>query len=174
MQSIYIGRSFADGGESVLFQSELIARLSGFASTKRAGRSGEGERFHHAHKACVMAQRSLCAGRRFRRSESGRKNRPAPFEMTGWRGRREKSGEIKSRPKVMKEENTTGLTLRLRSGRGTAATGRKWRHEVAATGKIAGLKTGHYKWRRGKAGAGLLHSKNGKKLQDWEKRECCW
>jgi len=35
--------------------------------------------------------------------------------MTGWRGRREKSGEIKSRPKVMKEENTTGLTLRLRS-----------------------------------------------------------
>jgi len=52
--------------------------------------------------------------------------------------------------------------------RETAATGRKWRHEVAATGKIAGLKTGHYKWRRGKAGAGLLHSKNGKKLQDWE------
>ena len=58
--------------------------------------------------------------------------------------------------------------------RETAATGRKWRHEVAATGKIAGLKTGHYKWRRGKAGAGLLHSKDGEKLQDWEKRECCW
>ena len=30
-----------------------------------------------------MVQRSLCAGRRFRKSESGRKNRPAPFEMTG-------------------------------------------------------------------------------------------
>jgi hypothetical protein len=28
---------------------------------------------------------SLCAGRRIRRSECGRKNRPAPFEMTGWR-----------------------------------------------------------------------------------------
>src|SRR5216683_6272900 len=26
---------------------------------------------------------SLCAGRRFRRSESGRKSRPAPLEMTG-------------------------------------------------------------------------------------------
>src|SRR6266851_6106023 len=34
---------------------------------------------------------SLCAGRRFRRSESGRKNRPAPFEMTGWGGGREHS-----------------------------------------------------------------------------------
>jgi hypothetical protein len=35
---------------------------------------------------------SFCAGRRFRRSESGRKNRPAPFEMTmvgvkSWRGK---------------------------------------------------------------------------------------
>ena len=29
---------------------------------------------------------SLCAGRRIRRSECGRENRPAPFEMTvvGW------------------------------------------------------------------------------------------
>jgi hypothetical protein len=27
---------------------------------------------------------SLCAGRRFRGSESGRKSRPAPFGMTGW------------------------------------------------------------------------------------------
>jgi len=32
---------------------------------------------------------SLYAGRHFRRSESGRENRPAPFEMTG--GRREKA-----------------------------------------------------------------------------------
>jgi polyphosphate glucokinase len=32
-----------------------------------------------------MGQRSLCAGGRFRRSESEGKNRPAPFEMTGWK-----------------------------------------------------------------------------------------
>src|SRR5229473_3021164 len=34
-----------------------------------------------------MVQRFLCAGRRIRRSECGRKSRPAPFEMTGGCGR---------------------------------------------------------------------------------------
>jgi len=52
----------------------------------------EEERFHRSQRTWAMGRRSLCAGRRIhpaksagwrrvRRSECGRKSRPAPFEM---------------------------------------------------------------------------------------------
>src|SRR6202043_286919 len=64
------------------------------------------ERFHHAHRPCVMVQGSHCAGRRFRRSESERENRPAPFEKTGG-GRVEK--QI---PRCARNDGSGGRTAR--------------------------------------------------------------
>ena len=54
------------------------------------GDEGEERREISLRTKRAMAQRSLCASRPLRRSEVGRKSRPAPFEMTGgWAGSNE-------------------------------------------------------------------------------------
>jgi len=47
---------------------------------------------------------SLYAGRRFRRSESGRKSRPAPFEMTGGEVRGYNLGHFRVKKAILEEE----------------------------------------------------------------------
>ena len=51
---------------------------------------------------------SLYAGRRFRRSESGRKSRPAPFEMTGGEVRGYNLGHFRVKKAVLEERIMCG------------------------------------------------------------------
>jgi len=52
---------------------------------RRVPAHGTKRREISSRKMRGMVKRSLCAGRRIHRSECGRKNRPARFEMTAWR-----------------------------------------------------------------------------------------
>ena len=54
---------------------------------EKRGGFGQRRREISSRKGRGMEKRSHCAGRPFRRSEAGRKSRPAPFEMTEGEGR---------------------------------------------------------------------------------------
>src|SRR5213082_1014633 len=66
---------------SLATMKELRKRLGDRPERKRRGMTTLP--FRGANAECKRREISLCAGRRIRRSECGRKSRPAPFEMTG-------------------------------------------------------------------------------------------
>src|SRR6266851_679542 len=93
---------------------------------------------------------SLCAGRRIRRSECGRKSRPASFEMTGWR-----VGEAKRPLSEGRDWPAPFEMTGWRVGRGEkAAVGRA---RLACSDRNDGLAGGaRRKGRSGKGAAGFL------------------